>query len=134
MTLTALQGISQTPVVLGSHEVSDRKTAVDTAAKMGATAALTAASTAAATAIATKKKEEGHGVEQLQAAAKQLNDFMKHFATKLDFSVDDSTKTVVVKVLNDQTGEVIRQIPSEEALKAAKALDALQGVIIKTTG
>jgi len=37
----------------------------------------------------------------------------------------------VVRVLDDATKEVIRQIPSEEALEIAKALDKLQGVLLR---
>ena len=57
---------------------------------------------------------------------------MKHFSIELNFSVDSDTKQIVVKVMNPQTGELIRQIPSEEALKLAKAADSLQGLIIST--
>jgi flagellar protein FlaG len=40
----------------------------------------------------------------------------------LDFSIDDSTGKVVVKVIATDSGEVIRQIPSETALKLAQNL------------
>lgn len=40
----------------------------------------------------------------------------------LDFSIDDSTGRVVVKVIATDSGEVIRQQPSEATLKLAASL------------
>ncbi len=67
---------------------------------------------------------------RLKEAAEQLNQFMKNFAHDLKFSVDNDTHEIVVKVLEKQTGKLIRQIPSEEMLRLHKALDTLQGLII----
>ena len=78
-----------------------------------------------------KKSDAAQHEAQVKAAAQQLNDFMKRFSTELNFSVDTDSKQIVVKVLNKETGEVIRQIPSEEALKLSKAMDVLQGLIIQ---
>ena len=54
------------------------------------------------------------------------------FSRNLEFSVDEAAvgKTVV-KVVDRETGDMIRQIPSEEALAIAKALDQLQGLLIR---
>ncbi len=71
--------------------------------------------------------------ERVQEAARQLNNFMKIVSVGLHFTVDADTKQTVVKVINKETGEVIRQIPSEEALRLSKAMDTLQGLIIQQT-
>jgi len=39
----------------------------------------------------------------------------------------------VVKVVDKETKEVIRQMPSKEVVELAKALDKLQGLMIKQT-
>ena len=45
----------------------------------------------------------------------------------MDFSVDDKTGRFVVKVIDSQTKEVIRQIPSEEMLAISRHLaDSLE--------
>jgi flagellar protein FlaG len=85
--------------------------------------------TATATAAAASKTAAQHEA-QVKAAVQQLNDFMQHFATTLNFTIDTDTKQIVVKVMNPQTGEVIRQIPSAVALELAKAADSLKGLII----
>jgi len=48
---------------------------------------------------------------------------------QLSFSVDESGKTLLVKIVGDQ-GEVIRQIPSQEVLDLRKRIDALVGAFI----
>ncbi len=49
----------------------------------------------------------------------------------LEFSVDEETGINLVKVMDIQTKEVIRQIPSEEAVHIAQALDKLQGLLVR---
>ena len=41
----------------------------------------------------------------------------------LSFSVDSTTGYNVVRVVNPETGEVVRQLPSEELLKIAQAME-----------
>ncbi|ESW40469.1 flagellar protein FlaG [Pseudomonas putida] len=60
--------------------------------------------------------------EELETAVSAIQDFVKASERQLDFSIDDSTGQVVVKVIARQSGEVIRQLPSEVALKLAKNL------------
>jgi flagellar protein FlaG len=48
---------------------------------------------------------------------------------KLNFSVDSETKTVVVRVLDSDTGKVIQEIPSEEVLAMAKEIEKLKGIL-----
>ena len=56
----------------------------------------------------------------LEQAVTDIREFVQAAQRKLDFSIDDSTHRVVVKVINTDNGEVIRQIPSETALKLAQ--------------
>ena len=69
--------------------------------------------------------------DDLNQALQQINDTVRTFSQKLEFSVDKDTEAFVVKVVDRETKEVIRQIPSEEVLNIAKALDKLQGLLIK---
>jgi flagellar protein FlaG len=66
----------------------------------------------------------------LEKAVTDIREFVQSTQRKLDFSIDDSTGVVVVKVIATDSGEVIRQLPSETALKLAQNLsDAQQPVI-----
>jgi len=59
---------------------------------------------------------------ELNSAVKEIQDFVQSLQRNLEFSVDDSTGTWVVKVVARDSGEVIRQIPSETALELARSL------------
>ena len=52
-------------------------------------------------------------------------------ASNLAFEIDDDTGRTIIKITEASTGELIRQIPSEEMLEIAKALDRLQGLLVK---
>ncbi|BCX81408.1 flagellar protein FlaG [Methylomarinovum caldicuralii] len=60
--------------------------------------------------------------EQLEEAVKQINDYLQTVQRNLEFSIDRDTHKVVVKVLDAESGEVVRQIPPKSALELAKAM------------
>lgn len=64
-------------------------------------------------------------------AVKQLSDFVSLVRPEISFSTDEASGVQVVRVLDSQSGEVIRQIPSEEAIQMAQVLDKLQGLFVK---
>lgn len=48
--------------------------------------------------------------------------FVQSIKRNLEFSIDEHSGKVIVKVIASETGEVVRQIPSAEALKLADSL------------
>ncbi|MNI89745.1 flagellar protein FlaG [compost metagenome] len=58
-----------------------------------------------------------------------IREFVQAAQRNLDFSIDDSTGRVVVKVIATESGEVIRQIPSETALKLAQSLSSANNLL-----
>lgn len=52
-------------------------------------------------------------------------------SNNLQFSIDNDTGKTVVRVVDTQSGKTIRQIPTEEVLDLAKALDQMKGVLLK---
>lgn len=70
--------------------------------------------------------------EEVKSAVGKVASFMHQQAvTDLSFSVDDETNIRVIKVIDRTTKDIIRQIPSEEMLQMARALDKLQGLLLK---
>jgi flagellar protein FlaG len=65
------------------------------------------------------------------APVQTVNATLKQLSQDLEFSVDADSQRTIVKVVDQQTKEVIRQMPSAEALEIAKALDRVQGLLIK---
>ncbi|VVO04796.1 flagellar protein FlaG [Pseudomonas fluorescens] len=68
----------------------------------------------------------------LEKAVTDIREFVQATQRNLDFSIDDSTGKVVVKVIATDSGEVIRQIPSETALKLAQNLSDASSLLFQT--
>ncbi len=71
--------------------------------------------------------------ERLSQAVERINTALQARSPELEFSVDSDSERMVVKVIDRDTKEVIRQMPSEEALEIAKALDRMQSLLIRQT-
>ncbi len=69
--------------------------------------------------------------KQLQESVNQLNNAATLYNSSLQFSVDKDTGATVVKVVDKENNKVIRQIPSEEALRIAKAIGDFKGLLLK---
>ena len=68
--------------------------------------------------------EEKEASEQaLDSAVKQLNSYVQSINRNLEFNIDNDSGKTVVKVIDAETDELIRQIPNEEALIIARQLD-----------
>ncbi|MCW2267470.1 flagellar protein FlaG [Pseudomonas sp. JUb96] len=70
--------------------------------------------------------------DALSQAVQAIQTFVKAAERQLEFSIDDSTGQVVVKVIARQSGEVIRQLPSEAALKLAQNLSDASSLLFAT--
>ena len=67
--------------------------------------------------------------EKLSESIQQLNDQLQKFNRDLQFVADEATGKRVVKVIDSNTGEVIRQIPPEEILRIMQNIDNMSGLI-----
>jgi len=68
---------------------------------------------------------------ELDLAVEKLNDFTANVAKRdLKFTVDKDTSAFVVTVTDRETQEVIRQMPTEEALAVAKQIESMLGLIL----
>jgi len=68
-------------------------------------------------------------VERLERATAQLNEFMRQGQRSLNFSVDQQSNEVIVRVVDKTTGDLVRQIPTPEALKIAEHIEGVVGVL-----
>jgi flagellar protein FlaG len=68
---------------------------------------------------------------QLSDAVKKINETLQGLSQNLEFSVDEDSHRTVVKIVDRQTNDVIRQIPTTEAMEISKALDRVQGLLIR---
>ena len=68
--------------------------------------------------------------EKVKAAVKEINNELVKLQSELGFSVDKVANDVVVTVKRKESGEIVRQIPSEAALKLAHNFAKLKGVLL----
>lgn len=84
------------------------------------------------------KKGESNGQSTFQndrvrtdRAAAKVNEVLSLTDLRLKIEVDDETKRVVVKVVEQKSGEVIRQIPARELLELEKYLSSPTGILLR---
>ena len=132
-SMTRMAGVPPLPAQSGNQGNAQ---SVPREAAAGAETAQTPFGTAAAEQTGTANNQtrgdtEGERRQKLQDSVEALNEFISPHNTSLRFSIDDESGTVVVKVTDLETKEVIKQFPSEEALELAKALDKLKGLLVQ---
>jgi flagellar protein FlaG len=69
--------------------------------------------------------------ETLEAAVSDMQNFVQSVQRDINFNVDDSSGRVVINVTEAATGDVIRQIPSEEALRLSETLSEIRSLLFK---
>lgn len=94
--------------------------------KTAGAAGVDAAQQQAAT-VANTPASDVAGKEQLREAMNKVSSYMQNVQRNLNFSIDESTGQTVVKVIDAESEEVIRQFPSEEMLALARHLSEMNG-------
>ena len=68
--------------------------------------------------------------EVVAKAAQQIQSFVSSMGRNLAFSVDSTTGYHIVRVTNPETGEVVRQLPTEELLRIAQSFEQLNAALV----
>jgi flagellar protein FlaG len=83
---------------------------------------------AAAAAAAAASSSRNDGTAALTAAQRRVQQHVQTFIAEHDqeahFSVDQSTGMTIVQIVNRASGELVRQIPTEEVVRIAQFLNA----------
>jgi flagellar protein FlaG len=83
--------------------------------------------------IAQQQAKAEPNAKELKQLTEELQRRVGGVDSQLLFSIDQTTGSSVVKVMDRATKEVIRQIPSEEMLQIAKGLDRYkEGLLISS--
>ncbi|AUG57139.1 flagellar protein FlaG [Acetivibrio saccincola] len=80
-------------------------------------------------------KDEGQNYSDVTAkeiidAIEKANKAIIGARTQLEFSIHEGTKEILVKVINTETKEVIREIPSEKILDMVAKMWELAGILV----
>ncbi|MCG6966522.1 MAG: flagellar protein FlaG [Chromatiaceae bacterium] len=76
-------------------------------------------------------RETGKQAESLDSMVSDLNSLVRELHRELRFSIDQDSGDTVIKVVDRETEEVVRQIPSEELMRLRKRLQEAAGVIFQ---
>jgi len=66
----------------------------------------------------------------VENAAQELQKFVESSGRTLSFSVDQNSGYQIVRVVDESTGELIRQLPSEELIRLAKNMKELNNILV----
>jgi len=69
--------------------------------------------------------------QAIAKAADDIQKFVNEMGRNLQFSIDKTTGYNVVRVINPETSEIIRQLPSEELLKIAERMKEMGSVLVR---
>lgn len=85
--------------------------------------------------VASISKMEDAGSSRLNEAVKELNSYVQNIERNLQFDVDEGSGHTVIRVLDVETDEVIRQMPSEDFLALSRHMKSMsddsQGLLLK---
>lgn len=60
---------------------------------------------------------------KMESVTRQIDSFLRSMNRSLQFRVDESTGRMIVSICDSETGEIIRQVPGDEALRIAQNLE-----------
>ncbi|TFL13924.1 flagellar protein FlaG [Pusillimonas caeni] len=68
----------------------------------------------------------------LEQALEDVNSSLRAWSTGMRFDVDPEAQRVVVSLIDNETGEVLRTVPSDAVIRIAKMIVQLQGQVVST--
>lgn len=83
-----------------------------------------------------ENSETDHSVQSqsvnmdVEGVVKNLNSIAKNFNEKVQFSFHDKTNRVIIKVINSDTNEVIREIPAKYSMKLLEHFQEYLGLFV----
>ena len=75
------------------------------------------------------RKQNTVSEEELGKVVDEIQSRLDAMGTRLNFTVNKEPDVVVVKVTDRESGELVRQIPSDEVLALRKKLQELSGIL-----
>lgn len=121
--------ISEVSATSTAPGVSDRRD-IGVSVPQGS-AATPPVATKPATAEPVKAAAQTSDPNALADAVKALNDRFASQNTDLKFSVDKTSGQTVVRIVDSKDGKVLRQIPTEDALRIARTLSGNPGSLLE---
>ena len=129
-----MQSLQQIQNTQGANSVSNIPSTQQVNRVVGAENVHSSAPATTATPTETQQSTDHvNQLEDVKSVVNELNDRLESQSIQVQFGVDDDTGRIVVKVQDSNTKEVIRQIPSQEALDFARLARQGKGIMLSTT-
>lgn len=75
-----------------------------------------------------------NGKHDIQGAVERIETAARYFDRKIHIEIEKELRIPVVKIVDNETGKVIRQIPPEEVIELSKKSQDLKGLLINKEG
>ncbi len=77
-----------------------------------------------------KQPEANQNQKDVEGAVRSLDQAINPLGLSMQFSRDDETGNMVLKMVNPSTGEILQQIPNEVSVRLAEVFGKLQGQVV----
>ena len=81
------------------------------------------------TAAVIKPDSDQPSTSQLNQSLEDINKALAGFSISVQFQVDPDYKDLIVKIVDQDSGKLIRQMPTEDVVRISKAMDNLKGLL-----
>jgi flagellar protein FlaG len=68
--------------------------------------------------------------KQIQKAIEQLTKNLSYLNTHLNITLDKKADSLVIKIIDNKTNQIIKEIPPEYMLRIAEAINNLVGIVV----
>ena len=131
MGVNGIDGISVSPPPLQSSSANHAAQPASGTVQTSQAKVVSQPEKSADTSGSNLENERRDSFESLKVAVEKTQKFVNLKASDIQFSLDEDSNKMIVKVIDRTTKDVIRQIPSKEMLDIAEALEKLQGLLVK---
>lgn len=77
-----------------------------------------------------RNRSSSSNQSNLNSAIAEMKRYVQSVQRDLQFEVDEESDRTIVRVVDSETGDVVRQIPAEEFLQMAKRMEELDGLLM----
>ena len=85
------------------------------------------------TGIETELQAPALSVEELSRVVDAMNEAMTRMERALNFEVDTDTEELVIRITDKATGDLIRQIPSQDTLKLMQHIEDMHNILFEAS-
>lgn len=80
--------------------------------------------------IVQKEKSNHPSIKETNSAVEKANKILFKNNTHLKFDINEETERVIVRIIDDERGEVLKEIPDEDFVEMMHKLCEIAGIII----